>query len=299
MSPRVGIVNFSCVGKPVLPEGVVAITTLRNLSLPSTFLRSALRRLSARTISWFEDDSSLEPLRDCDTVILADYFGMAHLASRIDRRFPKLKRKIFFFWNLITDERQLRALPHDWEIWTFDPGDAQKYDMKYAGNFYFPSIYEKAPKSVKINCDLLFIGLDKGRFSKLRQLRTELSHLINAEIDFIHPVKSLFSSRYARPMTYDEYLARVARAHAILDWNRPGQQGFSMRPYEALALGKKLVTNNRAIASADFYHPANILILTPDNLPSLPSFLAAPMHAISPSILSRHTFSAWLEKLGI
>lgn len=294
MMARVGIVNFNCFGNPELSENVASVDTLRPLNLPMKILRSLLRRLSTRTISWFEDYSGLAKLRNCDIIILADYYGEGHLARYIDKQIPGGGRKVIFFWNLIESEAQLRALPGGWEVWTFDRSDAVKYGVHYAGSFYFPSLYSRNENATEY--DLFFLGLDKGRFKVLKQLQRRLGDDIDAKFVFVDPVKCYFSIRRAKPVSYGEYLEQASKAKAILEWNRTGQQGLTMRTFEALAMGKKLVTNNISIADYDFYNPANIFILSDENLDELKAFLKTPSQTQSEDLLQAYTFEAWLRR---
>ena len=58
------------------------------------------------------------------------------------------------------------------------------------------------------------------------------------------------------------------KSKAVIDCPLPKQNGLTMRTFETLALGKKLVTTNKNIAFYDFYTPQNIFIV--DGVNKLP-----------------------------
>lgn len=51
---------------------------------------------------------------------------------------------------------------------------------------------------------------------------------------------------------------------AILELMREGQNGLSFRVFEAIAMEKKIITDNENIKNYDFYNPDNILVLDKD-----------------------------------
>ena len=54
------------------------------------------------------------------------------------------------------------------------------------------------------------------------------------------------------------------RTKVILDLMRENQYGLSFRVFEAMALEKKIITDNEKIKNYDFYNPNNILVLNKD-----------------------------------
>ncbi|MFT4188383.1 MAG: hypothetical protein QM621_07340 [Aeromicrobium sp.] len=60
-------------------------------------------------------------------------------------------------------------------------------------------------------------------------------------------------------------IARVFReSHAVLDMQRAGQAGLTMRTFEVLASGSILVTTNVAIEREPFYDPSRIIVVSDD-----------------------------------
>jgi hypothetical protein len=72
--------------------------------------------------------------------------------------------------------------------------------------------------------------------------------------------------------------------------------GLSLRVFEALGAGKKLITTNPQVLRCDFYHPDNIHLLTDDDA-ALAKFLSVPAVPVAPELRLRHGFSAWLRRV--
>ena len=53
----------------------------------------------------------------------------------------------------------------------------------------------------------------------------------------------------------------ISRSKAIIDCPLPNQNGLTMRTFETLALGKKLITTNKNIVYYDFYSSNNIFVV--------------------------------------
>jgi len=63
------------------------------------------------------------------------------------------------------------------------------------------------------------------------------------------------------PIAAEEAARRFGEHSAILDIHHPGQTGLTLRTFEALASGRKLITTNPTVRDHDFYDPARILVI--------------------------------------
>ncbi|MFH4210110.1 lipopolysaccharide biosynthesis protein, partial [Acinetobacter baumannii] len=64
----------------------------------------------------------------------------------------------------------------------------------------------------------------------------------------------------------DEIIKLYAKSNVILDISHPGQSGLTMRTFEAIGAGKKLITTNLNIKEYPFYNSDNIFIISRDKL---------------------------------
>ena len=66
------------------------------------------------------------------------------------------------------------------------------------------------------------------------------------------------------PMTKPGIAEIFKTSHAVLDMQRSGQHGLTMRTFEVLASGAILVTTNAAITLEPFFDPARVIVVPPD-----------------------------------
>lgn len=73
---------------------------------------------------------------------------------------------------------------------------------------------------------------------------------------------------------------------------------MTLRPLEALFLGKKLLTNYSAIKDMDFYCPKNIYVIDAENLnlDGIDEFMRTPIVLIDEKIVDQYEVNFWLAK---
>ena len=95
---------------------------------------------------------------------------------------------------------------------------------------------------------------------------------------------------------YEDYLVYVSQSLAILDIVNENVDGLTLRCMEALFFSKKLITNNKAIKTYDFYNSDNIFILGEDNLEDISLFIRKPYKKLDKDILEYYDFESWLKR---
>ena len=141
-------------------------------------------------------------------------------------------------------------------VLSYDKGDCEKYGFTYYPTPYSRKIIQIAEKLDR--SDLFFCGLAKDRYSIINNIFTKCNennircdfNLVNlpfnaTRIDGIH--------YYTNQLTYTEYLKHLFKTSCILDINQQGANGYTIRIWEALVYGKKLITNNKNITNEAFY----------------------------------------------
>lgn len=90
---------------------------------------------------------------------------------------------------------------------------------------------------------------------------------------------------------------KMNNAEILIDLLRKDQTGLSFRVFEAMALHKKIITNNKTIKNYDFYNPNNILIID-ENLTDIPdNFLNATYEDIPEEIYLKYTLPNFTKKI--
>ena len=87
------------------------------------------------------------------------------------------------------------------------------------------------------------------------------------------------------------------RTKVILDLMRENQYGLSFRVFEAMALEKKIITDNEKIKNYDFYNPNNILILNKDFSNITKEFFETPYQSLPEEIYKKYTLKKWVERV--
>lgn len=90
----------------------------------------------------------------------------------------------------------------------------------------------------------------------------------------------------------------VKKAKVVLELNRTGQRGLTMRAMEALAMGKKLITNNTYILESNFYNSNNIFVLGLDPLVRLKEFVESAYEDASEDVINLYDVNHWIRMIS-
>lgn len=216
---------------------------------------------------------------------------------------PKKTRKIVWFWNSVNDGFNKSAESHSmyldikmmkWagcDIATFDPYDAEIFNLKLVNQFFN---FSKVPgPKANPQYDFYFIGNPRG--SQREHILAEIKERIEQQKLSINILmRNLTMSGY---ISYEENLANVSNCRCVIEIVRENQTGLSLRPLEALAMNKKLVTNNKNIKNMDIYSPNNIFIWGVDDSSRLASFIKEPLDPLPNDVLHQYDVNCWLDKL--
>ena len=168
--------------------------------------------------------------------------------------------------------------------------------MRFIEQFFFGEARIRPLSEEEISCDVFYVGRDKGRLAQLLSYEKRLQQL-GLRTDF-HVVANrnhfvLRNRDVLKPaIPYEQVLTRIGQSHAIFDFYEDPEMGLSLRPFEALLYGKKLITNNRNLLNCDFYHKNNVFILGVDDWSELPDFMKRPLADVS-SFVGEYSFAAW------
>lgn len=167
-------------------------------------------------------------------------------------------------WDKILDIRKYFDI-----VTTFDKEDAKKYDM-----IHFNDPYAKRDivedKKLK-HSDVFFVGSDKGRGEILNKIANRMQ---KEGISFDFRVIGLQKKyeiggliRQNTYLTYDNTIKCILASDCLLEVLCEGQHSASLRYYEAVVYGKKLLTNNPEVKKLKYYNPKFIQYF--DNVDSI------------------------------
>ena len=125
-------------------------------------------------------------------------------------------------------------------IVTFDKKDSIKYGLKFLPQFYnFGQKYE----NLETQFDCYFLGYSKCDYRRNKLKELERYFIIN-RISYKFIVVDEDNSKF---IGYKENLNNISHCKCIVDIEAEGQNGLSLRPMEAMAYGKKIITTNMEI----------------------------------------------------
>lgn len=284
-------------------NSITEVSIRRPLSKPLRFLRKLpfFSRVISNTKErkgWFEE------CKGANTIILFDTFThYATYCNEIENYVGKDIRLILYLLNPAFFSEDYKKISTRWEIWSFMKEDALKYNFKYGATFYNPQLLAQnsieKDSQTSTDCDLLFVGTDKGRKGFLLNLKSQLEkNKVVCDFKLVDNFRSLFSRKYSREISY-KYLCRLnKRTSTILDVVQEGQTGLTLRIMEGLLFDKKIVTTNAAIRmDKDFKDNPNIYVITKDNIKELYTFLKKPMVEYPNNLKAKYSFTNWLKRI--
>ena len=188
---------------------------------------------------------------------------------------------IFYTWDSFKNNPNgLNVLPLFDEKFTFDKSDSIKYNISFRPLFFIDQ-YGKlrgVNNLHKTNQNLLFVGTahtDRYLISniivswcKKNKINTNTYYFIPGLMVFFF--KKIFDKSFSgfnynslsvKPLSIEQLLQLYKTATIILDIHHPDQSGLTMRTFEALGAGKKLITTNAFIKEYFFFNENNILII--------------------------------------
>ena len=223
-----------------------------------------------------------------DTVLITDYVDICLFKTIASIIKPEVK-KCLWIWNPVKkDERESMHRVYDtikcsgFEISTFDKGDAERYNNKLYNQFYR---MKQFLSNNEVEYDFYFIGLEKNRGKIIDNLHNQLKEY-----------RCCFKviRNHSEYIPYTENVENIKRASCIIEIVQEGQTGMTLRPLEALAYRKKLISNNKSLRYLDFYNKNNIFILGIDDMTEIGEFLNSPYIPIDDEIVEKYDVLTWI-----
>lgn len=245
-------------------------------------------------ISWLIGSSlrsQLKQLDESDTLVVCDY-TTTNLLDAIKRLTPQLRYRNLWLWNKVDADGY--SVPYlqlikdsGYNIATFSSQDASRFNLVYHPQFF--CIHWASSNfhySNSLIWDFFFVGQQKNRGEEIFQIEQAL-----------HAYKCLFKvvRNTSDFVSYRDYCRLAIQSRCIIEIVPHDNPFCTLRPFEAIALGRKLLTNNTGIRKESFYHPQNIFIFGEDDISILPIFLYSPVHDLSHEIVNNHDINSWID----
>lgn len=250
--------------------------------------------------------------RCVDTVLVVKGEGLSPgFLAALRSRYPAA-RFILYLWDSIANVRHVEAKFFAFDaFFSFDPEDCRKHSrFRYRPLFFVDSYRSGASQAGR---GLFFLGtLNGDRPRVLAKLVDSLQSawmldywlFVRSRLElrirqiYDKDLRKLDEKRFLRqPMTAAAASARIAECAAVVDIEHPRQTGLTMRTFEVLASGKKLVTTNRQIQAHEFYDPARVCVID-RYAPTVPDgFLGSKPAPLTEVFFEKYSIQGWLKEI--
>lgn len=194
---------------------------------------------------------------------------------------------------------------------TFDDDDAKRYGMHFRPLFFCEA---PPPQPVTPRFAFSFIGtMHTDRYRILRALERQVSAYGLASFTYPYlPSRVLYWSYRATrpeyrstrpgdfkytPLRYEQALEITSASMAAVDIEHPRQRGLTIRTFEVLAAGKKLLTTNARVRGYDFYSTERIAVLDRRAPRVDRAFFEEPPPPLDPRQQARYSIRAWADEV--
>lgn len=220
--------------------------------------------------------------------------------------------RLLYIWDSLENRGSiipnLRRYDH---VLGFDRIDARRHGFGYRPLFFVPAF--DGGEEAETAYDISFIGTaHSDRAPVIHALDQALDKDIRRfwylflQAPWVRRYYAAKSRRFARvptdlfryaPMTKAQTGEIFRRSRAILDIEHPQQRGLTMRTFETVGAGKKLVTTNAHVVEEEFHHPDRVLVIDRARPRIDRAFLEAPVPALDPAIRARYSLAGWLNDM--
>lgn len=265
----------------------------------SSYYRSVLSRLSRADIRF--------------VLIIKGEIVPTWVISALRADHPRAKFVFYDFDSFRRNPRGLIIAEACDAAFSFDSQDVHEHSfLRYLPLFFSPQFFE-CRSSGSRSYDLAFVGtVHSGRYGLVQYVmqagRNNFAYYYSpAQWHFAMEKLTTRDVRRIpwRSMSFEKLsLGQVAdvfgQSRVVIDAQRTLQTGLTMRTFEALAAGARLITTNRAIESEPFFDPRWIFVLpdclTDVDFDALRRFVAASDEPPAERVAS-YSIESWLGTL--
>ncbi|MDH5825349.1 glycosyltransferase family protein [Sphingobacterium faecium] len=197
------------------------------------------------------------------------------------------------------------------KVYSFEDEDVKKYGFEKLTNYNYLVDFHHHKNVPEL--DIFYItSYDKNRKIILKDLVNRFQQL-NFKFKIVTVGKKVWKEQlrqfffpkskhiacefHRKPISHTQALDAYHNTRVILDLMRQDQTGLSFRVFEAMALEKKMITNNPSIVHYDFYRPENILVLNDEHSNLSVDFVSSPYVPIPDEIYHKYTLDNWVTQV--
>lgn len=227
---------------------------------------------------------------------------------------PKMEMIYYNFDPLKEYPELISHLAYFDKKFTFEYNDSVKYNLNFRPLFYLDE-YENPDNQIQPSqYDLVFIGsAHTDRYVVGEKVRTVADGL-NLRSYFYYYAMGRIAFRLKKmidknlkqfdiskvsfnKLNHQQIIDFYKKTKAVLDINKPFQNGLTIRTFEVLASGRKLITTNSDIRNYPFYNSDNILVIDRENIRLDMEFFETDFKEIDADILYKMSLDSFIECL--
>lgn len=226
--------------------------------------------------------------KETDLVLFVQAHQMRHELIGEFRRAFRTSRFALYNWDSLANHDYLDRAPLFDTVQTFDPADARAHGFLYLPLFASRR-FQDVPNRVSKARSVYFVGniVNPNRYRALDAFR---AYCAAEDIDFTAymactPVVRSWLRREGIRATglasgsiaTAEFDRMLQTSNAVFDFANHAQTGYTMRAFENLCAGKKIITNNERIVHEPFYSPDRVLVVEGLDFGPVKDFLEVPL----------------------
>ena len=230
-------------------------------------------------------------------------------------RHPRARRQLYLFDSVANSPLCQRLFPLVDRVFSFDRSDVDRFgEMTYKPLFYDRE-FERGADGIR-DIDVSFVGtLHSDRYAYCRRIVGSLPPSTRVHLHFFsqaawfYRLQRVLDRRFREVRSGDVRFRKLdrgqvadlfSRSKVVIDSPRDGQIGLTMRTFEALAAGARLVTTNEAVMHESFYDDRRILVVDRDAAAIDQDAVAAWYASAPPSAYAegfeQHSIDAWARE---
>jgi len=227
---------------------------------------------------------------------------------------PGIKFIFYTYDSFKNNSNGLEILSHFDDKFTFDSQDAVRYQMSFRPLFFAQDYGDLNGSNKNFQYDLAFIGTaHSDRYSISEKAKAWCNaHQLKMFTFYYSPSKLLFKYRRVTDKNFKNFdynkISFNSLSHhkivdvykntkVILDINHPGQDGLTMRTFETLGAGRKLITTNPKIKKYPFYDSQNIYIIEREEIKFNESFFRSDFKEMNSEVRESMSLRGWINEV--
>lgn len=197
---------------------------------------------------------------------------------------------------------------------TFDSNDASEFNIDFRPLFFAKEYESIRYAEPKFKYDLSFIGTahsDRYMISEKAKSWCK-QHELTMFTFYFSPSKLLFSFKKMtdtnfkgfdvdkisfKSLSHKEVIDIYKSSKVILDINHPGQNGLTMRTFESLGAGRKIITTNPNVKKYPFYDQNNIYVIERGKIDFNEDFFKSDFSPISNELILAMSLEGWIKEI--